>query len=39
MAKAKSEALASFKSKILGDVNNAKGQEYMEKIKKEFKSR
>lgn len=39
IAKSKSDAFTSFRGKILGDINNAKGQEYLEKLKKEFKSR
>lgn len=39
LAKAKQDAINNFKTKILGDINNAKGLEYLEKIKKEFKNK
>ena len=39
LQKIKSEAFGSFKSKVLGDINNIKGAEYIEKLKKEFKTR
>jgi hypothetical protein len=39
MTKVKKDAFASFKSKVLGDINNSKGLEYMEKLKKELKVR
>jgi hypothetical protein len=36
-SKIKNECFTSFRSKILGDINNSKGQEYVEKMKKQFK--
>jgi Guanylate-binding protein, C-terminal domain len=39
IAKLKSEVFVSFKSKIMGDINSAKGVEYSEKIKKDFKAK
>jgi len=37
--KLKTELLAAFKAKVLGDINNAKGLEYLERLKKELKQR
>lgn len=31
--------LVTFKSKSIGDINNAKGIEFIEKLKKEFKAK
>ena len=39
LAKLKADGFAGFREKVLGDINNSKGQEYLEKLKKEFKSR
>lgn len=39
IAKIKQDAFTSFKGKVLGDINNSKGLEYLEKLKKEFKAR
>lgn len=38
-AKLKGDLVASFKSKVLGDINNSKGLEYLQKLKKELKQR
>lgn len=35
----KKNSFSGFKSKVLGDINNSKGQEYLEKLKKELKTR
>lgn len=35
----KQEMLVTFKSKSIGDINNAKGLEFIEKLKKEFKAK
>ena len=35
--KIREEAFETFKQKVLGDLNNAKGKEYIEKLKKAFK--
>ncbi|CDW83719.1 guanylate-binding n-terminal domain containing protein [Stylonychia lemnae] len=39
LLKGKQEALVNFKAKVLGDINNSKGQEYQMKLKKEIKTR
>ena len=39
LAKVKNAAFATFKEKVLGDINNVKGQEYVEKMKKAFKTK
>lgn len=35
----KQEVFKIFKSKCMGDINNAKGIEYMDKLKKDFKNK
>lgn len=37
--KVKNEAFENFKGKVLGDLNNAKGKEYIEKLRKAFKKK
>jgi len=39
LLKGKTEAFNNFKTKVLGDINNSKGLEYQEKLKKEIKTR
>jgi hypothetical protein len=39
ISKIKAESLSNFKTKVLGDINNAKGLEYLEKLKKDFKTK
>jgi hypothetical protein len=37
VTKAKQDSFVSFRTKVLGDINNQKGNEYIEKLKKQFK--
>ena len=38
-SKIKTDLIASFKTKVLGDINNAKGIEYLDKLKKTFRTK
>ena len=39
ISKIKTDSIATFKSKVLGDINNQKGNEYFDKLKKQFKKK
>ena len=39
ITKLKLDCVQSFKTKVLGDINNSKGIEYLEKLKKDFKTK
>lgn len=39
ISKIKIDSFSNFKSKVLGDINNQKGNEYLDKLKKQFKKK